>query len=46
MGGWLEQSEHRMGRGPRYERYLNTPMNAAPDELRTELYLPVADAPA
>jgi AraC family transcriptional regulator len=45
-GGWLAQSGHRAGAGPIYERYLNTPMNATPGELRTELYLPVAGAAA
>jgi AraC family transcriptional regulator len=45
-GDWLAQSGHRGGAGPTYERYLNTPMNATPDELRTELYLPVAAPPA
>lgn len=41
-GGWLVQSGHRLGAGPMYERYLNTPMNAAPHELRTELFLGLA----
>jgi AraC family transcriptional regulator len=44
MGGWLVQSGHRVGDGPMYERYLNTPMDAAPHELRTELYLCLAGA--
>jgi AraC family transcriptional regulator len=43
MGGWLVSSGRRLGPGPSYERYLNTPMNAAPHELRTELLLPLAD---
>jgi AraC family transcriptional regulator len=43
MGGWLVQSGHRIGAGPMYERYLNTPGNAAPDALRTELYLSLAE---
>lgn len=44
MGGWLVSSGRRLGAGPAYERYLNTPMDCAPQELRTELYLPLEDA--
>jgi len=44
MGGWLVSSGRTLGAGPSYERYLNTPMNAAPHELRTELFLPLAAA--
>jgi AraC family transcriptional regulator len=43
LGGWLEESGHRQGEGPIYERYLNTPMNAAPHELLTELYIGLVD---
>jgi AraC family transcriptional regulator len=43
MGQWLVKSEHRVGSGPCYERYLNTPDNAAPQELLTELYLSVSE---
>jgi AraC family transcriptional regulator len=39
MGGWLVQSGERLGDGPCYERYLNTPEDAAPHELETELFL-------
>jgi AraC family transcriptional regulator len=42
MGAWLQESGERSGNGPRYERYLNTPMNAKPEELKTELYLSLA----
>jgi AraC family transcriptional regulator len=42
LGGWLARSGHRAGTGPAYEKYLNTPATAAPAELRTELYLPLA----
>ena len=42
MGEWLPKSGHRVGEGPSYEVYRNTPMNAPPEELRTELYLPLA----
>jgi AraC family transcriptional regulator len=41
MGQWLPKSGYRVGAGPSYERYLNTPGNAPADQLRTELYLPV-----
>ena len=44
MGGWLVSNGHNLGSGPSYERYLNTPMNAAPNELRTELFLPLAES--
>ncbi|HEY2513618.1 MAG TPA: AraC family transcriptional regulator [Polyangiaceae bacterium] len=41
MGQWLPGSQERVGPGSSYEVYRNTPMNAAPAELRTDLYLPV-----
>jgi AraC family transcriptional regulator len=44
MGHWLVQSGRKIGSGPSYERYLNTPMNAAPHELLTELYLSMSEA--
>jgi AraC family transcriptional regulator len=42
MGEWLPKSGHRVGEGSSYEVYRNTPENAAPNELRTDLYLPLA----
>jgi AraC family transcriptional regulator len=42
MGQWLVQSGRRVGNAPSYERYLNTPGNAAPQDLLTELYLSVS----
>jgi AraC family transcriptional regulator len=42
MGEWLPRSGHRMSDGVSYEIYLNTPENAPPEQLRTELYLPLA----
>ena len=42
MGGWLPSSGERMAEGPSYEVYRNTPMDTAPADLRTELYLPLA----
>lgn len=41
MGQWLPGSGRALASGPTYERYLNTPMTAAPHELRTEMYLPL-----
>jgi AraC family transcriptional regulator len=42
MGQWLPKSGHRVGKGASYEVNRNTPENAPPEELRTELYLPIA----
>jgi AraC family transcriptional regulator len=42
MGEWLPKSGHRVGDGSSYEVYRNTPENTAPNELRTDLYLPLA----
>ena len=42
MGEWLPKSGHRVGDGSSFEVYRNTPENAAPSELRTDLYLPIA----
>jgi AraC family transcriptional regulator len=40
-GEWLEQSGQRIGDGVSYEIYLNTPMDAPKEKLRTELYIPL-----
>ncbi len=40
----VPSSGERMGRGPSYEVYRNTPMDTAAAKLETELYLPLADA--
>lgn len=42
MGGWLAASGKRLGSGPTYERYLNTPMDTPEVDLRTELSIPLA----
>lgn len=42
MGQWLPHSGERLGDGAPYEIYLNTPMDVPPEQLRTELYLPLA----
>ena len=42
MGQWLPQSGERLGPGTTFEIYLNTPMDVPKEELRTELYIPLA----
>ncbi|MDC0723525.1 AraC family transcriptional regulator [Nannocystis bainbridge] len=42
MGEWLPRSGQRVGEGHSYELYRNNPTNAPPEQLRTELYLPLA----
>ena len=42
MGEWLPNSGHRVGSSPSYEVYRNNPSNARPEELRTDLYIPIA----
>ena len=36
---WLKQNREKLGKGGTYEVYRNTPMNAKPDDLVTDLYL-------
>jgi AraC family transcriptional regulator len=36
---WLQQNREKLGKGMSYEVYRNTPMNAKPNELVTDLYL-------
>ena len=42
MGEWLPSSGNRVRDGASYEVYRNNPSNARPDELRTDLYIPIA----
>jgi len=42
MGEWLPSSGNRVGNGPSFEVYRNTPADAPPEELRTDLYIPIA----
>lgn len=42
LNEWIPQSSYRAGTGPRYERYWNTPMNVRPEQLKTDLYVPLA----
>jgi AraC family transcriptional regulator len=39
---WLPASGHRAASGPSLEIYRNTPMTAPPDQLITDLYIPIA----
>jgi AraC family transcriptional regulator len=43
MGAWLPASGERVGEGVSYERYINDPSTAAPQDLRTELCVPLAE---
>jgi AraC family transcriptional regulator len=38
---WRQKSGEKLGKGMSYEVYRNTPMNAKPHELITDLYLPL-----
>jgi AraC family transcriptional regulator len=42
MGEWLPGSGNRVGHGATYEVYRNNPSNTRPEELRTDLYVPIA----
>lgn len=42
MGQWLPDSGHTLALGECYETYLNSPTDTPSDELRTELYMPLA----
>jgi AraC family transcriptional regulator len=41
MGEWLPASSERVRDTPSYEIYRNTPENAKPEELRTDIYVPL-----
>jgi AraC family transcriptional regulator len=41
MGEWLPASGERLADSPSYEIYRNTPENVKPQELRTDLYVPL-----
>jgi AraC family transcriptional regulator len=41
MGHWLPQSGERCQDGDSYEIYVNNPLEAPKNELRTELYIPL-----
>jgi len=42
MGEWLPASGQRFGDGVSYEVYRNNPSNTAPDDLITDMYIPLA----
>jgi AraC family transcriptional regulator len=42
----LPASGHRFSHGASYEVYWNTPMNTPKEQLRTELFMPVAETQA
>jgi AraC family transcriptional regulator len=42
FGEWLPASGHRLGPGVSYEIYRNTPMEVPKEQLRTEIYIPIA----
>lgn len=44
MGEWLPSSGRRLGDGTMFEVYKNTPENAKPEDLETEMYLSVTPA--
>jgi AraC family transcriptional regulator len=41
-GSWLPTSGRELRNAPPFEVYLNTPMDTAPDDLLTDIYLPLA----
>ena len=43
MGEWVPSSGHRFGDGISYEVYRNNPTNTAPQELLTDLYIPLRE---
>jgi AraC family transcriptional regulator len=42
LGEWLPASGNRLGDGPSFEIYRNTPMDVPQDQLVTEIYAPLA----
>jgi AraC family transcriptional regulator len=40
-GGWLPKSGYQLRDVPAFEQYLNSPMNAKPEDLLTLIHLPV-----
>lgn len=41
MGEWLPASGYRLGAGVSYEMYVSDPATVAPEERRTDLYIPI-----
>ena len=42
IGTWLPSSGERQGDGPSFEIYKNSPMDTKPEDLDTELYVPLS----
>jgi AraC family transcriptional regulator len=42
MGEWLPSSGHRIGKGPSFEVYRNTPAQVPKEQLLTDLYISIA----
>lgn len=42
FGEWLPASGHRLGPGVSFEIYRNTPGEVPKEQLRTEIYIPIA----
>jgi AraC family transcriptional regulator len=40
-GGWLPSTGRELASVPAFERYLNSPYDTAPENLRTDIYLPL-----
>ena len=40
-GAWLAESQHDLRDAPSFEVYLNDPSDTAPDELLTDIYMPL-----
>lgn len=45
LGTWLPRSGRAAADRPCYEVYLNTPMDATPERLITDIHVPLASAP-
>ena len=45
-GDWLRASGEALRDAPSFEVYLNSPMNTSPEDLRTDIYLPLGAADA
>ena len=41
FGEWLPKSGEEMREAPSFEIYLNDPMDTAPDELLTDIHVPI-----
>lgn len=40
-GAWLSETEAQLRDFPSFEKYLNSPMDTKPEDLKTEIYLPI-----